>query len=311
MGTLVYQLAVAHTWRRRGHPVMPGSQATKRPLVQGFGAGEDRAKFCSPSLVDAWWSTLFPRAHVCLLTDHYLVVDCDMPKGPAGLTDRWSGCQDGTDVFAVRLAELGLTWPETYTVLTPSGGVHLYFVMPGDPIGCRTGTGRAKDPSGEPAPGHIGPLVDVRGVGGYVIAAGSYSAKHGRPYERISPPAVRPAPLPDALAELLRRPAAPPPAPTPPTPVQYGRRADRYAQSALAGAAQDVADAPAGEGNRMLFARARHLAELAHTAPRVLTLEEVQRHLVPASVGRGRTAEAEARRTVESGWTAGQRGAAA
>lgn len=311
-GTAIYQLAVAHTWRRRGHPVIPCSKTTKRPLVAGFSTDADLAPFYDLRQVESWWGTDYPRAHVGLLTRHVLVLDLDVPKSPAGLAGRWSGCADGTDVLAVRLAELGLDWPVTYTVLTPSGGLHLYFQQPEVPIGCRTGTGRSTDPGGDPAPGHLGPLVDVRGVGGYVIAAGSYSARHGRPYERISPPSVRPAPLPDALAELLRqRPAPPPPTPAPSIPVAYGRRADRYARAALTGAAQDVAGAPEGEGNRLLFARARHLAEVAHTAPRVLTLDELLRQLVPAAVGRGRTTEAEARRTVKSGWTAGQQGAAA
>ncbi|MFC8717767.1 bifunctional DNA primase/polymerase [Kitasatospora sp. NPDC057198] len=319
-GTAIYQLAVAHTWRRRGHPVVPCSRTSKRPLVEGWGSSATEAElapFYDVRQVDAWWSSIHPRAHVGLLTRHVLVVDCDMPKGPSGLAGRWAGCQDGTDVLAARLAELGLAWPETYTVLTPSGGIHLYFVMPEDPIGCRTGTGRSKDPGGEPAAGHIGPLVDVRGVGGYVIAAGSYSPKAGRPYERISPAAVRPAPLPDALAELLRQRPAPPPTPAPSIPVTYGRRADRYAQAALAGAAQDVAEVEAGRGNALLFARARRLAELSSTAPRVLTLDEVERVLVPVVLGRPvhdparRWTEAEARATIRSGWNTGLRGAAA
>jgi hypothetical protein len=307
-----HQLAVAFTWAQRGHPVLPCSRQTKRPLVGGFDTGADLATFSDLGRIRAWWGVQYRAAHVGLLTRRLLVVDCDMPKGPSGLTGQWAGCQDGTDVLALRLAELGAEWPETYTVLTPSGGVHLVFLQPPDePIGCRTGTGR-RDPAGGVAPGHIGPLVDVRGVGGYVIAPGSYSARQGRPYERISPAAVGPAPLPGALAEILSQPPAPP-APTPVRllPQQGSTRAERYAERALAGAADDVRAAPAGEGNRLLFARARRLGELAATAPHIITLAAVEEVLVPAARDRGGDwTDYEAMATIRSGWNRGQ-GAAA
>jgi hypothetical protein len=306
-----HQLTVALTWAQRGHPVIPCSRQTKRPLVGGFDHRADLAEFCDAARIRAWWGTEFRSAHVGLLTRHLLVVDCDMPKGEAGLTGRWSGCNDGTDVLARRLAEAGAEWPETYTVLTPSGGVHLVFRQGAEPIGCRTGTGR-RDPAADPAPGHVGPLVDVRGVGGYVIAPGSYSAAQGRPYERISPASVGPAEIPAALVELLSQPPAPPaPAPARRLPRQGSTRAERYAERALTGAAEDVSGAPAGEGNRLLFARARRLGELSATAPHVLTLAAVEQALVPAARGRGGDwTEYEALATIRSGWNRGQ-GAAA
>ncbi len=55
-------------------------------------------------------------------------------------------------------------WPDTYTVQTPTGGLHFYFLNP-DPS--RFGNGRGALPAG----------IDVRGGGrgdgGYVLAAGS------------------------------------------------------------------------------------------------------------------------------------------
>ena len=48
----------------------------------------------------------------------------------------------------------------TYTVKTPTGGLHLYYTAPDGPE-IRNSAGK------------IGPLIDVRAGGGYVLAAGS------------------------------------------------------------------------------------------------------------------------------------------
>ncbi|MFF4653715.1 bifunctional DNA primase/polymerase [Streptomyces sp. NPDC001380] len=302
-----HQLAVALTWLRRGAPVIPCSRTEKRPLIGGFGADatlEQLAPFSDPDQVEQWWRGRYRRAHVGILTRSLVVVDLDMPKAgtpePAG---RWAGCFGGTDVLERLMTAAGAEWPETYTVLTPSGGMHLYFQQPeGEPIGCATGEG--------PTAPHLGPLVDVRGVGGLVIAAGSYSAAQGRPYTRVSPPDVLPRPLPGWLLELLR-PSAPPVRERPPAPagwaaVHLATRAERYAASALRGAADDVAGAAEGERNRMLFARARHLGELAATAPRVLTEQAVEEELLAAAQACGMDGgDRAALRTIRSGWARG------
>jgi hypothetical protein len=181
--------------------------------------------------------------------------------------------------------------------------MHLYFQQPdGDPIGCATGDG--------PAGPHLGPLVDVRGVGGYVIAAGSYSAAQGRAYTRVSPAALGPQPLPEWLLTLLRRPAPeqPRPAATPVRHVTVGTRAERYAAAALKGAAEDVAGAVESTRNNVLFLAARHLGELADTAPRVLVESDVLHQLVSAAIAAGLD-ERSATKTVRSGWTRGITGA--
>ena len=54
----------------------------------------------------------------------------------------------------------GQPWPVTYTVKTPTGGLHLYYIAPDGPE-IRNSAGK------------IGPLIDVRAAGGYVLAAGS------------------------------------------------------------------------------------------------------------------------------------------
>ncbi|WP_327707533.1 bifunctional DNA primase/polymerase (plasmid) [Streptomyces decoyicus] len=310
-----HQLAVALTWVARGIPVVPCSRTDKGALVPGFGKdapADDIVKtFSDRETVTAWWSGRFKRAHVGLLGGRgpgggLVVVDLDMLKMDTDApTGRWAGCQGGTDVLEILAREAGADWPETYTVLTPSGGMHLYFRQPeGAPIGCATGDG--------PTAPHLGPLIDVRGVGGYVIAAGSYSAAQGRAYERITPAALGPQPLPGWLLELLRPDAPPAPRPRPPAAVRTlapgSSRADRYADKALAGETAGVAGAAEGTRNGRLFAGARRLGELHHTAPSVLDESTVREQLLGAALAAGlRGGEREALRTIHSGWERGVR----
>lgn len=307
------QRAVALTWVGRGVPVVPCGR-DKRPMVPGFGAGaseEDLAPFRDPETVRSWWSGKYARAHVGLLTGRgpgrgLLVVDMDMPKGDARpLEGRWAGCWGGTDVLELLAREAGAPWPETYTVMTPSGGLHLYYLQPeeGPLIGCAKGEGSR--------PPHLGPLVDVRGLGGVAIAAGSYSPAQGRAYERVSPPELLPQPLPRWLLELLR-PAAPPGPPPAPAVVRSlpsgSSRAERYAAAALRGEAEEVAAEPEGGRNQRLFRAARKLGELSATAPAVLDERTVEELLLAAALRCG-LGERAALATIRSGWGHGTAGA--
>ncbi|MGW1848610.1 bifunctional DNA primase/polymerase [Streptomyces sp. NPDC001966] len=311
------QLSVAMTWVRRGFPVIPCSRTDKGAMVPGFGKGKtaaEMAPFSDPETVAGWWSSgRFARAHVGLLTGRggsggrgLVVVDLDMPKSDTEpLTGRWAGCAGGSDVLELLMREAGAEWPDTYTVLTPSGGMHLYYLQPADGplIGCATGEG--------PRAPHLGPLVDVRGVGGYVIAAGSYSAAQGRPYTRVSAPELLPQPLPAWLLKLLRPVETAAPArevrPAPVHQLPTGDRAERYATAALGGELDKVAGAGEGERNRQLYAAARRLGELSSTAPAVLDETAVHDQLLDAARSAG-VAEREALRTIRSGWERGLRG---
>lgn len=72
-----------------------------------------------------------------------------------------------------------------FTVRTPSGGHHLYFT--------------AAEADVRNSAGRLGPLIDVRAVGGYVVAPPSHIG--GKPYAVTN--AVPPAPLPSWIAALL------------------------------------------------------------------------------------------------------------
>lgn len=306
------QLSVALTWVGRGVPVIPCSRTDKGPMVAGFGRDatpEQLAQFSDPEKVRTWWSGRFKRAHVGLLTGRgidgrgLVVVDLDMKKDSTSLLDEYADVASGADILERMATAAGVDWPDTYTVLTPSGGVHLYFLQPGDGplIGCATGAG--------PTAPHLGPLIDVRGVGGLVIAAGSYSASQGLPYRRASDPQMMPQPLPAWLLERLRpgaarrevRPALVHVMPT-------GDRAERYATAALNGEADKVAGAPEGTRNGKLYAAARRLGELSATAPAVLDEVAVRDQLLAAALAAGiRGGEREALRTIRSGWDTGSR----
>lgn len=307
------QRAVAMVWVGRGLPVIPCSRTDKGPMVAGFGrdaTAEQLRPFSDPETVWGWWSGRFKRAHVGILTGRgadgrgLLVIDLDMRKAGTELPAEYDDASSGADILERMAAAAGEPWPDTYTVLTPGGGVHLYFRQPeeGPLIGCATGAG--------PTAPHLGPLIDVRGVGGLVIAAGSYSAAQGLPYRRASAPEVVPQPLPGWLLERLRpaaAPAAPAPRPAAVRVLPTASRAERYAAAALTGAAEDVAGAQEGERNRRLFAAARRLGELQATAPAVLNETTVREQLLAAALASGQS-EREALRTIRSGWERGLSG---
>ncbi|MFD8803676.1 bifunctional DNA primase/polymerase [Streptomyces atroolivaceus] len=315
MSLVAQQRDVALTWVSRGLPVVPCSRTDKGAMVPGFGkdkTDEDVAKFSDPEQVSQWWSSgRFARAHVGLLTGRggptgrgLLVIDCDMVKPDTVLPERYAGAASGVDVLEAIAAAAGAEWPETYTVITPSGGVHLYFWQPPDGplIGCATGD--------KPTAPHLGPLIDVRGIGGYVIAAGSYSAAQGVAYRKVAESPAQPQPIPGWLLALLRRPApAAAPRPSVVRQLPTGDRAERYAIAVLTGEADKVSSAHAGDRWRALTAAAVRLGELAETAPRVLTEGAVTDALLSAAASAGMTeGEHRLRTIITSAWSKGLTG---
>lgn len=97
------------------------------------------------------------------------------------------------------LRELALrhlfTLPQTVTVLTPSGGRHLWLTGPPEVV--------VPNSAGRLAPG-----IDIRGAGGYLVGPGSVTA-HGAYRLAEGTAHLHPAPCPQALLTLI----APPPRP--------------------------------------------------------------------------------------------------
>jgi hypothetical protein len=188
-------LAAAVAVARRGWPVFPVEPDSKRPSV---GQWEQRATTDLAVIEHAWtgkWAGYnigMPPGRAGLLV---LDLDCH-----AELPSDWQaipGVRDGADVFACLLEWVReARWPATTWVRTPSGGYHLYF----------------RQPTGQPpvrnSAGLLGPGIDVRGIGGYVIAPGSVVG--GRVYQLVD--GAAPAPLPGWLARRFApKPQVPPP----------------------------------------------------------------------------------------------------
>ena len=134
--------------------------------------------------------------------------------------------------------------PSTVEVLTGGGGRHLYFAHPG---------GRVANSAGK-----LGPGLDVRGDGGYVVAPPSLH-RSGRSYawEQSSLPGeVALAALPGWLLELLQ------PPPTPSAPAVRVQAGSRWAQLVAAGAQE-------GARNESLAALVGHLFRNYRGHPRL------------------------------------------
>ena len=195
-------------------PVFPCG-ADKRPLVpHGFHAASR-----DPELIRFWWRR-WPDALVGVPTgDKFVVVDIDNAKH-ADARGWLLGNRD-------RL-------PATRTHVTRSGGRHLFF---------------KPHPEAKCSVGKLGPHVDVRGAGGYVIwwPAEGFEILHGDVL----------AGIPAWVLEALRPP--PPAAITP----QCSTVSPARAQRQLAGIVRVIAWANEGERNAKTFWGACRVAEMA------------------------------------------------
>jgi hypothetical protein len=211
------------------------------------------------------------------------VIDLDCH---AELPDDWRaipGVRDGADVFTCLLEWAGESrWPSTTSVRTPSGGSHLYFRQP-------------PDQEIRNSAGLLGPGIDVRGTGGYVVAPGSVVG--GRPYELLDD--TDPAPIPLWLARRLA--PKPPEHLTVPTP-----RVPAAASARMRGLVEHVRHAQPGDRNGPLFWAACRAGELVTAGE--IDQAAAERLLVQAALDAGlRGGEREAQNTVASGLRAGAR----
>ncbi|MEV0089120.1 bifunctional DNA primase/polymerase [Saccharopolyspora sp. NPDC050642] len=235
-------------------PLRPG---TKRPALHGHRQcprtgicrdghqGWEQRATADPGRIRACWS-LGARYNIGLATgpSQLVVVDLDQPKPGEELHDRWNtlGIRTGAEVLAALARRAGETLPETYTVTTPSGGTHLYFRAPAGV--------ELRNTAGE-----LGPLIDTRAHGGYVVAAGSVLPEGA--YELYDD--TKPAELPGWLVQAL----APRPSQAISEPVEIAPvRHSAYVAAALRAEAAHVAAARSGRQNKTLFTAALALGRL-------------------------------------------------
>ncbi|MGG2461743.1 bifunctional DNA primase/polymerase [Streptomyces sp. RGM 3693] len=275
-------LAAALTAAERGWAVFPLRPGNKRPALHSEarcpGTGpcatghlkwEQRAT-TDLARIQAAWSAGPYNVGIATGPSGLLVVDLDVPKN----NKKDAPC--GATTFTALCERAGQPMPATYTVRTASGGQHLYFAAPS---GVRL-TNTA---------GALGPLVDTRACGGYVVAAGSTTLTG--PYEATSDAAV--APLPAWLLQLLQPAPARPVAPLH-LPAVSGNRA---ALAALDAECAVVAAAPDKQRNNVLN-------RCAFKVGRFVAWGDLPRHVAEdafqaAGEARGLTA-AECRATIRS-----------
>lgn len=206
----------------RGLAIFPIPQGCKRPTLRSWPHRCTR----DPEVIRAHWRP-GDNIGVGCRASGVLGVDLDQHSAEA----------DGIQAFGALCQRHGQPWPDTLTVRTPSGGLHLYFRAPGDR--------QLGNTQGKLAPG-----IDTRGPGrgnggGYLVGPGSIV--DGRPYEVVRDVPI--APLPRWLVELLD-----PPIPRPSTATQGAAPmvADRYARAALQGEIDRLLAAAPGQRNAEL-----------------------------------------------------------
>jgi len=169
-------------YARRGIRVIPIAPGEKYPA--GIEAWQTIAS-SNPTTVTEWFTTTYKDWGVGICTGRagarqVFVLDID-EHDPQ---------QSGSDTLADLEAEHGKL-PDTVTVLTPTGGRHLYFTTP---IAIRNDAGK-----------RLGPGLDIRGDGGQVLAPPTIHPT-GKPYafeEGYSITDILPADAPDWLIKRL------------------------------------------------------------------------------------------------------------
>lgn len=296
-------------------PLQPGS---KIPAVRDW----RQQATTDPDRIGRWWTVRLhrDRRHVreplnlaiACGASALVVIDLDLAKpdhDSAVAPGEWQrgSITSGLEVLAALADQVGDAVPETYTVATASGGRHLYFTAP-DGVDVRNSAGR------------VGPTIDVRGEGGYVVAAGSRirdrAGRDGsatdmrlRGYRLLDPrPPVRlPSWLTAAVCATRRQDDGWAPDRRPLVAGQkhaVENSSDGYGAAALRGEVARVRSAPVGRRNHTLNAAAYSLGQLV--AAGVLDQNRTVEALRFAADSAGLETD-EIAATIDSGLTAGAR----
>ena len=268
-----------------GWHVFPCAVDGKRPALRGN--WQDLAT-TSPGQIRDWWAKAPYNIGIACGPSGLVVIDLDMPHDEDDAAAGALFPLSGADILSGLASQRGERYPGgTYTVDTPSGGCHLYFSTSADP--------RARNSAGV-----VGPHIDVRADGGYVVGTGSRIG--GRAYTAKGRRA--PAPLPSWLAQLVRDSYVPPAVPAPRLPLTDRAAGRAYATAVLRAETERVASARPGTRNVTLNRAAFVLGQLVAAGfippiPAITSLIDAARHAgLP---------EGEAVRTVRSAVEAGAR----
>ena len=190
----------ADDYGQRGWRVIPIAPKGAVPKASGkfpagFGAWQNKAT-TDPETIRRWWCEEYTGYGIGIATGSesgVFVVDVDVSNGKAG-----------DDTLDALESEHG-TLPLTYEVVTGSGGTHRYFRYP-DGVAIRNDAGK-----------RLGPGIDIRGEGGFVVAPPTIHPEAGERYEVEVLSADEPAEAPSWLIDLVRFEEPTTPAPSPAT----------------------------------------------------------------------------------------------
>jgi hypothetical protein len=268
-----------------GWHVFPCAPGSKRPALREN--WQDVATTDRDRIRD-WWARRPYNIGIACGPSGLVVIDLDVARdGPDG-RPALDGPASGADALQRLCRAHGQRYPAgTYTVDTPSGGSHLYFTAPAAPV--RNSAGR------------LGPLIDIRAHGGYVVGDGSLIDR--RRYAARGDFLPLALPLPGWIARLLLEEPALPEI-TPPRPALDRGQGRAYALAAFREETRRVAEARVGTRNDTLNRAAFSLGQLV--AAGLIPPLPVMTGLADAAARAGLPAD-EARRTIRSGMAAGAR----
>ncbi|WP_280215115.1 bifunctional DNA primase/polymerase [Nocardia cyriacigeorgica] len=256
----------------RGWPVFPLRPGAKTPAINRWPA---RASTDTTRIND-WWRH-YPEFNIGAVTGLAAaglhVIDLDSPHMRPPVQRFEDALAQFTDCVAVEV-------PATFTVATPAGW-HLYFRAP------RRRRLRSTI-------GRLGPGIDSRGDGGYIVAPGSRTTTGDYHVLRRAPVAA----LPTRLVALLC-----PPPPTPPATDPAAMHGPGYATAIVASEADRVARAVPGARNLTVFRSALKLGrlvaagEISDTHARAALVEAARAH-----VGIEGFTDAEVDRAIDNGF---------
>jgi hypothetical protein len=178
MTDLPTPLAAALGYAARGWRVVPIAEGRKVPA---FPSWPERAT-TDPTTITEWFRCEYARCGVGIATgaaSGIFVLDVDVNDGKAG------------DETLRDLEARHGALPDTYSVITGTGGAHYYFRVP-DGVTIRNDAGR-----------RLGPGLDIRGEGGQVLAPPTIHPVAGVPYETDAGATDEVAEAPAWLIDLL------------------------------------------------------------------------------------------------------------
>jgi len=261
---------------RRGWPVFPLQPGSKIPAVEDWNGW---ATLDPRQIIDTWATRPFNVA-IATGAANLVVIDLDDThhNGATGLDP--GEATHGLHVLTELARAIGERFPSgTFTVSTPGNGLHLYYRQPTTGPRLRNTAGR------------LGPLIDSRADGGYIVSAGS--TIDGRFYTAVNRAPV--LVLPPWIATRLV-----PPPPTPVTPVRLAAgSATSYAMAALDSEAARVHAAPTGQRRLALLTAASRMGRIQDLDEATITGQ--LRHACRHHLADGAFTEAERDRAISDG----------